>query len=492
MSLKARIFLYILILTVAMSVVQILFISKMYFDFQQKLGEHKGVATDMLVNGIERTVINLKMEAGLLSCPYNIGKLLQVEDNVALMKWEKRMLKQGREVAFVYKNGDVVSINTRISASEALRSSSILKNIMQNENHTVMVKIDNIIYIACGEPIKESGGEELGAVIVFQPVTPQFLAAISDDRQIVRLRFGNDIIDSRPPTPDSSPFERVMVQIDGFNADSGFFLSFLPNDLLRSLRELQKSFLFGVPILAILSSVILVCVIHVLLKPYSRILGYMRKYSGYDITLHEMRDGIFATPTNDNPDLLKFKFVLIRMIDTIMVHIESIGNHALRLEELTKKDALTGLLNRAGIDSELKDSLVLCKNNGFPLSILLVDIDRFKNINDTLGHLVGDKILCRVANALSDPIRNCDAVGRWGGEEFLIVCRGMEINQAMVLADNLRTAVHSIDISVDKHVTVSIGVAELLPDETIEGLLCRADTALYQAKSSGRDAVANC
>lgn len=86
MSLKARIFLYILLLTVAMSVVQVSFINKMYFDFQQKLGEHKGVATGMLVGGLEKAVSNLKMEASLLSCPYNIGRLLQSRDDTSLMK----------------------------------------------------------------------------------------------------------------------------------------------------------------------------------------------------------------------------------------------------------------------------------------------------------------------------------------------------------------------------------------------------------------------
>ena len=490
MSLKARIFLYIFLLTVAMSVVQVFFISKMYFDFQQKLGEHKGVATGMLVGGLEKSVSSLKMEANLLSCPYNIGRLLQSRDDTSLMKWEKRMLKQGREVVFVYANGDVVSINSNFIDSAELHSTGILTKILQYENHTGIVKIGSGIYVASGEPIKAAGGDDLGAVIVFLPVTPQFLAAISDDRQIVRVQLGDTRVDSRPHVADSSPFERVAIQIEGFGAEEGFYLSFLPNELLRSLKELQQSFLFGVPILAILSSLVLVCVLHVLLKPYGRILGYMSKYYTYDITLNEMRDGIFATTTNENPDLLKFKAVMLRMIDTIMAHIESIGSHTLRLEELTRQDALTGLLNRSGIDYELGAALEMCQKDGSPLSILIIDIDRFKSINDTLGHLAGDKVLCRVANALSDPTKNCATVGRWGGEEFLIVCRGMEGKLALELAESLRNAVHSIEIAAGKHVTISIGVAQVTSNETLANLLARADAALCRAKSSGRDFVA--
>ena len=490
MSLKARIFLYIFILTVALSVVQIFFISKTYYNFQQKLGEHKEIATGMLVAGIDKSISTLKMEASLLSCPYNIGKLLQNKDDIALMKWEKRMLRQSKEVVFVYANGAVVSINSKFINSEVFRSTDFLKQIMQYENNTGIVTIDAAIYIACGEVIKESGGGDVGTVVVFQPVTPEFLSSITDDRQIVRLRLGNDVVENRSPTPDSSPFDRVPVHINGISTDDGFFLAFLPNELLHSLKELQQKFLFGVPILAILSSLILVYVIHVLLKPYSRIIGIMRKYSGYDITISEMRDGIFATKTNNNPDLMRFKIVFIRMIDTIMAQIESIGSHAMRLEEKSKRDALTGLLNRSGIDAELLASHEMCKTSGFPFSILVIDIDRFKNINDTLGHLGGDTVLCRVANALSDPVRKCDAVGRWGGEEFLIVCRGLESSLALALAESLRADVHSIEISDSTHVTISIGVAQLLPNEALASLLGRADAALYQAKASGRDCVA--
>lgn len=489
MSLRARIFLYIIIIAVFSSVIQMFFISNTYNNFQQKLGQHKNVVTEMLVSGIENTIGNLKIEASLLSCPYNIGKLLQNNDNSALMKWENRMRKQGKDVVFVYANGSVVSINSNFIDSEVFKVAEFFKTIMQDENHFGLFKIGNIMYMACGEPIKAVDGVYLGVVVVFQPVTPQFLATIADDRQIVQLRLGNDIVQNRPAVPDSSPFERVAVQIDGIGADDGFYLAFLPNELLISLVELQKKFVVGVPILAILSSLILVYVIHVLLKPYSRTLVYMRKYSGYEITLKEMRDGIFATNSGNNPDLMKFKIVLLRMIDTIMAHLESIGSHALRLEEMTKKDALTGLLNRSGIDAELQASFEMCKESELPLSILIVDIDRFKSVNDTLGHLGGDTVLCRVANALSDPMRKCDAVGRWGGEEFLIVCRGLEADLAQALAGNLRTAVHSIELSADAHVTISIGVAQLLPNETLESLLGRADAALYRAKTAGRDCV---
>lgn len=489
MLLKTRIILYIFILTIVLSFVQMFFISKTYNDFQQTLGQHKEVATDMLIADIEKSISNLKMEASLLSCPYNIGNLLKNKDDEALMKWEKRMLKQGKEVVFVYKDGVAVTIDPKFINSNVFNSTDFLKTIMQYENHTGIVKINTDMYLACVEHINDSDGGNLGAVIVFQPVTPKFLATIADDRQIVRLRIGGDVAENRPYIPGSSPFERIPVQIDGLNADDGFYLAFLPNKLLRSLQELQQKFLVGLPVLAIISSLVLVYVIHVLVKPYSRILSLMRKYSGYEITLKEMRDGIFETHSGKNTDLVKFKFVLIRMIDTIISHLESIGSHALRLEEMTKKDALTGLLNRSGIDAELMESYEMCRKSSLPLSIMLVDIDRFKSINDTLGHLGGDMVLCRVANALSDPMRKCDAVGRWGGEEFLIVCRGLEICSVQVLAESLRTAVHNIELSAAAHVTISIGIAQLLPNDTPSSLLGRADAALYQAKTAGRDCV---
>jgi diguanylate cyclase (GGDEF)-like protein len=124
-----------------------------------------------------------------------------------------------------------------------------------------------------------------------------------------------------------------------------------------------------------------------------------------------------------------------------------------------------------------------------PLSIILLDIDKFKEVNDTYGHKVGDIILEEFATILKTHIRTTDFIGRWGGEEFLIICPETTIEGAEALANNLRKVIeeHLFPIIVWK--TASFGVTEYIPEEELNAVMKRADDALYNAKKLGRNKV---
>jgi diguanylate cyclase (GGDEF)-like protein len=129
-----------------------------------------------------------------------------------------------------------------------------------------------------------------------------------------------------------------------------------------------------------------------------------------------------------------------------------------------------------------------------PLALLMVDIDRFKRLNDTYGHLIGDVVLKAVARRLTETLRPTDFLVRYGGEEFVALLPGAAQAQALAAAERLRTAVERSDFAAADpravlKVTVSIGVAVLAPEENVERLIERADTALYRAKAAGRNNV---
>ncbi len=159
--------------------------------------------------------------------------------------------------------------------------------------------------------------------------------------------------------------------------------------------------------------------------------------------------------------------------------------------EVTQIDALTFLVNRRMIVKELQSEVLRAQRYNNPLSISVVDIDHFKNVNDTYGHLVGDEALRQVAYQLRDHIRHPDMAGRYGGEEFLIVLPNSDSNAAAEQASRLCKQVRETIIQVDDHtlnITISIGIAQFQNGEdTWETLLNRADTAMYEAKSNGRD-----
>jgi|HubBroStandDraft_1064217.scaffolds.fasta_scaffold148521_1 two-component system cell cycle response regulator len=156
-------------------------------------------------------------------------------------------------------------------------------------------------------------------------------------------------------------------------------------------------------------------------------------------------------------------------------------------------DELTSLWNRAAILSMARNELSRSSREARPFSVLLCDIDRFKRINDNHGHLVGDVVLEEVSRRLISSVRDYDAVGRYGGEEFLIIVSNCDEESLRTRAENVRTAIGSIPIQTGKaELSVSISIGAMTHccwehDISLESILAKADAALYNAKAAGRN-----
>lgn len=160
------------------------------------------------------------------------------------------------------------------------------------------------------------------------------------------------------------------------------------------------------------------------------------------------------------------------------------------IEEISQKDKLTGVFNRVKLDDVLENEHKRAKRYKSVFSIILLDIDKFKSVNDTYGHQTGDSVLVQTALILSKNIRDTDILGRWGGEEFLIICPNTTASQCKILAEHLRKKIEAFDFDVVSSVTSSFGVAQYEEKETINDLIKRCDNALYEAKNNGRNQVA--
>ncbi len=161
-----------------------------------------------------------------------------------------------------------------------------------------------------------------------------------------------------------------------------------------------------------------------------------------------------------------------------------------KLNQLATQDVLTQVANRFQFDNVLEHSISLAQRYGRTLSILLIDIDFFKEVNDTYGHLIGDEVLKKLAHTLSAGIRKSDVIARWGGEEFVILLPDSELSSALKLAETLRAKVAETDFEpVVKQITCSIGVARWNEGENSDQLLKRVDEKLYTAKEGGRNRV---
>lgn len=184
---------------------------------------------------------------------------------------------------------------------------------------------------------------------------------------------------------------------------------------------------------------------------------------------------------------------LTRQTQVMNTEVEGLRHQLMEKQQVLALDPLTGVGNRGGFDKRMEEELARSRRIGFPLSLLLIDIDRFKFVNDTFGHKAGDRVLQAIAKLMSGRVRDTDYIARYGGDEFVILLPGTPAKDAMVVAQGFCDAVkrcgfHSRGQSVD--VTLSIGIAELKKDEVSEALFERADIAMYEVKNKGRDGCA--
>ncbi len=170
----------------------------------------------------------------------------------------------------------------------------------------------------------------------------------------------------------------------------------------------------------------------------------------------------------------------------------AIRRYQRRLEEMATTDHLTGLANRHALQLLLRQSIRDAERNRTPLAVLMIDIDHFKEANDTHGHLVGDQILVTLAQRLRAHRRASDIVCRWGGEEFLIVLNRTDEDAAERIADEIRLSVADEEIATEQgalRLTISAGVASFCAGDNDTGLIRRADAALFEAKKGGRNRI---
>lgn len=204
--------------------------------------------------------------------------------------------------------------------------------------------------------------------------------------------------------------------------------------------------------------------------------------------------GVLADTFNDMT--LRMKDLVVNLEDKVRQRTNELSLKNVELDEknralaiLSMTDRLTGLCNRRKIDEALRMELRRVNRYGGMFALILADLDHFKRVNDTFGHAEGDNVLLRVADILTGLARETDIVGRWGGEEFLIVCPETDQEAARVLAERLRLEIADTIFPVVGSLTASFGLTVSRPEDNQKAIVQRADEALYRAKNQGRNTI---
>jgi diguanylate cyclase (GGDEF)-like protein len=180
-------------------------------------------------------------------------------------------------------------------------------------------------------------------------------------------------------------------------------------------------------------------------------------------------------------------------VQDLETSVHDLLNERENLTNQVQRDALTQMASRQYLLDVLTQEMDQAADKSSDLTIAMADLDHFKEINDTLGHLVGDRVLKEVAHRIATSVRDKDLIGRYGGEEFLLIFPQTSLQVAQQVAERIRLHVGGTPIHLPEHsipITISIGLTHFNYDDTLESLLQRADSAMYAAKQAGRNCIA--
>jgi diguanylate cyclase len=231
-----------------------------------------------------------------------------------------------------------------------------------------------------------------------------------------------------------------------------------------------------------------------LLREYGNTLSYWSREIRQHSTMDKLVQAV-ATLAAETAQASERNRVLEKQLSVSSAHVTRLKDSIADLKRETTTDLLTGLFNRKAFNVRLRRAVSEAKADGRPLSVLMIDVDHFKRVNDTYGHQTGDLVLRLIGRLLSDNVKGRDTSARYGGEEFAVLLVGTDLKGGSALGNLIRLSLDNKHLikkrSTDEFgkITVSIGVAQFQQKDNAASLLDRADAAMYQAKHQGRNQV---
>ena len=313
------------------------------------------------------------------------------------------------------------------------------------------------------------------------------LEVVKQDSKIVKVYIHDSVLDSCfihiyiPARIKSSLYQNHQIIYNDKKEQLGFIeISFNDAHIKEQLEELNKVILVVLTFaFIIIFTVILILLYFKVFMPLKTLLKQAKNFQN-----NELQNG-YEWKSNDELSNVGKSFELARI--SILSLLKQLSDKNEELEELYVIDKLTGVYNRHKLDITLEHEENIHDRYNQSFGIILIDIDDFKYVNDTYGHLVGDRVLVEIASILKSNIRKTDILGRWGGEEFLVIVPQSNKEDLFELSCKLKDCIADHDFKLSKKVTASIGLS--LYEKDLVTLIKNADDALYQIKRTGKNNI---
>lgn len=491
MSLRYKVLLLTLAPIVIMGAMQLLGLQRVIHSLDETLSLHQERTVFDIEHDLKALIDDLDRLALNLSRPRELVNAVQTADNDVLFDWSNAFVSKADSIIFTDAQGLVIArAPDEFRFGDSVASTQWYSRARQAGNYHGIANIDGHDCFISARSIRKYNDTSVGVVAVWQRITPSLLRRFVTDSNIVLTYAGrHDVIESRQYSVEPN---RVLVLDSSINdyLDPGTFeVLILPDESHLQLTELKTSLYVTVLATSLFALAAMLYLLARQFKPYTAIVDTMLEYSRGTLSLKSMEGRLRSISTKPSQEIRHIADALLSMVRTLENNFRRIDHYTQQLEEMANTDALTNLHNRASMDTILERETTRSARYENPLSVILLDIDHFKRVNDTYGHELGDQVLELVAAILKNNCRNVDFVGRWGGEEFLVVCPEADAEQVTLMAERLRRAVARQIMPTGDPLTISLGVTQLKAGDSVHSLVARADQAMYMAKAEGRNLV---
>lgn len=452
---------------------------------EESVAEENRLKVSLLRFRLSSFFSEMKKTTAILGSSGDAARAVEGTDSDYLTTWGKLFLDAGGadRIFFTDLEGTVLSRpHDRARFGDSLRSHPAFQGAAEGRDVAAFYEIEGVFSIICAAPVKLYGEIPVGTVIVAAPVTPSLLSSFVSGT-------GLDLLVEPEGYPAAASFEgtcyRSFLPLDPNLVREGIpmkrVLVYFPDDrAVVPLTDLHGDLVLTVVFFFIALPLGLFLMLRHHLKPYTRLMENLLRLSDKDADLPGVREKLEEEDGNSRNEVSAVTAAVASILKMLEEKI-------VLLEWTSRTDALTQVSNRLHLDGVLQRVLQSAAKSGAPLSVLILDLDHFKDVNDTFGHQAGDGVLRKTAEILSSTVAQRGSVGRWGGEEFLVVLPGRESEEAFSVAEEIRKNVEDWEFEIPRHVTVSIGVAGAMHGDTPGTLVRRADIGLYRAKAGGRN-----
>ena len=488
-----RFLLYLVVLTplLVLSAVHGMGLQKVIRQYEASLeardeGKAESVARELvgLFDRMDKITINL-------SWPVEIRHAVEAADNEVLYDWSTSFIDPIDTIFFVGANGIVLSrAPDEFRFGDSLASADYFLRTMELGVHRGVGVVDGQQSLMACRAVKKYDDVTLGAVCGAMHIDRPLLAELAHGLHAVLLyRGGPEPIASAGLRREIRRSIRLNVASRVVSLPNEFEMTFQEDTRQRELLSLKWSLFFWGAVAALVTAVAILLFLRWQFGPYNVLVNSILAYSMERMGLEELRCRLGGVRGKPGHEATRIADALIGMIDLIKANFARFEETNTHLKELVHVDELTGLRNRRAMDEALVLETHRTNRYGSPLCAVMLDIDHFRVINDTRGHPAGDTVLASVAAIMAENSRSTDILGRWGGEEFMVLCPGIKLAEAHAYAELLRERIAHAEFADGLRITASLGLAEHTRGEIPATLIARTDQALLRAKDSGRNRV---